>query len=80
MGVRGRGNGTSHCLEDETNQVACAEDKCVRAGRETRKVCAIDDHDSGEAEVDGSTQQRRGDSKCDEVHEEVVVVEWRAVK
>jgi len=43
-------------------------------------VCAIDDHDSGEAEVDGSTQQRRGDSKCDEVHEEVVVVEWRAVK
>lgn len=39
-------------MEDEADEVACAEEDGVGAGREAGEILTVDDDDPGEAEVD----------------------------
>ena len=71
--LRGCRDTATGSLQEQTDEVAGAEDDGVRAGLEPGEVGAVDDDDSREAKVDGGTQEGRGNCQADEVEQEIAV-------
>lgn len=67
VGARGRGQGAADGLEDEREEIETHKGNSVDGGAETWDAAAVDDHDAGEAEVDGSTEQGGADGEADEI-------------
>ena len=76
MVLGGRSDAASDGLQEQTDEVAGAENDGVRARPEPGEVGAVDNDDTRQAEVDGGAQESRGDGQGDEIHEKIIAVEW----
>lgn len=73
--LRGCCNTTSNGLEEQTNEVAGAENDGVDPRSNRGQVCAINDDNPRETEIDGSTQESGSDGKSNKVDQERIAVE-----